>query len=245
MLTKTSYSNRNIIYFNTILTLLLSLNVILYLTNKLTLNECIVFFLTQGISIFIIILLNNNYDTAIFSKMSMALNIHIVLYLSLINTILSKQYLGNIFTSVLFNIGFIIFLQSFIMKFNNIDEYMIYSIGIISTLLNLFKAKIELVLIALVATYITIYFINKLPWYITCVIKIIMLCNILMLIKNMPYLFFVVSSVLLSKSYGYLEFPGTAIGHVPSYGFKSFIYTIISFALILMFIRLNLIDLYL
>jgi hypothetical protein len=204
-----------------------------------------VFFLTQGISIFIIILLNNNYDTAIFSKMSMALNIHIVLYLSLINTILSKQYLGNIFTSVLFNIGFIIFLQSFIMKFNNIDEYMIYSIGIISTLLNLFKAKIELVLIALVATYITIYFINKLPWYITCVIKIIMLCNILMLIKNMPYLFFVVSSVLLSKSYGYLEFPGTAIGHVPSYGFKSFIYTIISFALILMFIRLNLIDLYL
>ncbi|MCS7111805.1 MAG: hypothetical protein RMI45_01830 [Ignisphaera sp.] len=151
---------------------------------------------------------------------------------------------SSILMTFLFNTGFVTLLQSFIAKFNNVDEHMLYSLGITSTIINLLKLnnKSELIFMTLIVIT-TLYLNNRLPKYCTHAVKALILFSIMSTFYTMPHITFVTSSILLSKSYGYLESPpNISTGYTPSYGFKSLLYTVASFTLISIVIELRIID---
>lgn len=232
----------NLLFLNTTLVLFFSLNAVLYLLGRLALDECGIIFLIQGMLTLIAMLLypyRRSYSTSI-SKAVVALNIPIIINLSLSNTLLLyRMYnLNSIPTVFLFNIGLIFLLQSFIAKFSNADEVFIYCSGIVSIIINILGNRIELVFTALII--VMLYLSKEILWYGECIIKMLMLYSILTVFHRLPHIIFLTSSLLLSKSYGYLEsIPDTYTGCIPSYGFRSLIYTIISFTLISIAIKLG------
>ncbi|MCX8199792.1 MAG: hypothetical protein N3E36_07275 [Sulfolobales archaeon] len=236
----------NSFYFDALITFFFSLDVLLHLLNRSLLEECGVILLIQGILISVTAFLHQHYCLTIASKMITILNIFIVLNLSLINMLIPhKLHMGSsILMTFLFNTGFVTLLQSFIAKFNNVDEHMLYSLGITSTIINLLKLnnKSELIFMTLIVIT-TLYLNNRLPKYCTHAVKALILFSIMSTFYTMPHITFVTSSILLSKSYGYLESPpNISTGYTPSYGFKSLLYTVASFTLISIVIELRIID---
>lgn len=232
----------NLLFLNTTIVLFFSLDAVLYLLGRLTLDECSIIFLIQGMLALITMLLYpyRQYHSTLISKTVVALNIPIIINLSLSNTlILYRMYnLNSILTVFLFNIGLVFLLQSFIARFNNADEVFMYCSGIVSTIINILGNRIELVFTALIV--VLLYLSKKILWYSECIIKMLMLYSILTAFHRLPHIIFLTSSLLLSKSYGYLEsVPDAHTGYIPSYGFRSLIYTIISFTLISIVIKLG------
>lgn len=231
-----------LLFLNTTVVLFFSLDTVLYLLGRLTLDECGIIFLIQGMLALIVMLLypyRRSYLTLI-SKAVVTLNIPIIINLSLSNTlVLYRMYnLNSILTVFLFNIGLVFLLQSFIAKFNNADEVFVHCSGIASIIINILGNRIELIFTALIV--VMLYLSKKILWYGECVIKMLMLYSILTVFHRLPHIIFLTSSLLLSKSYGYLEsVPDAHTGCIPSYGFRSLIYTIVSFTLISIAIKLG------
>ncbi len=235
-------SNLNTLYFDTLIIFFFSLNILLHLLNKFTIEECSISFLIQGVLVSITMLLYQYYRLTITSKMMTILNVLTILNLSLINMLLSYMlYTDSIFIAFIFNIGFVLLLQSFIVKFDNVNEYIVYCLGIASMAINLFSNRIESILVASIAIVI-LYLNNRLSEYCTHTVKVLMLYSILSTFYSLPYITFITSSILLSKSYGYLEPPlDISVNCTPSYGLKSFIYTITSFTLVSILTKLGII----
>lgn len=232
------------VYFDMYIIFCFSLNTIWCILSSFSIEKCFTHLSIQGILASVSALLYHHYRLTIPIRIVTILTIFTTFSLSLANMIILFTVSTNssILMLYLFNIGFTTLLQSFISRFNNFDDYMIYCLGIISTAINLFNNKIELIfLIPVIA--VALHLNNRLLRCCTHVIRAIMLSSIMLALCTIPYITFIASSILLSKSYGYLEpLPHKSTSCIPSYGFKSLLCNIIFYTIIFIAAELGIIN---